>query len=362
MQVLGGGTPAAGGAAPTHLFAGLLNSDIPNAAVPGVGTPGATAPNAGVPGAAPGAILSGLGVNIPGLGGGPLQGVVGQIINGVNTFEALRWYIGGWPSPGPLTKLGIGGPNVQYDAAGFGLGGLFWQRQIAGPSGPITVASFKRDVVAEVSGGLNVVESGEPAQLWFRSGDISSSKIAGLANQIGYMTARSVSRGNANFLHRLTTQLGVPPDQALETAQKLLDAKLVSPIGGRYELQSSPGTFPTWAVAGQAAGGGGLLPTPPPGFLSPPLEWFRGADLIAGSDATGLWAHGQIAMQQPQPTAAIAGQTPPASAEPIAAPRAKPPAPPAPSAIPTRPPTPPPQKSGAVPPPPIPSPPAPGPK
>ena len=39
--------------------------------------------------------------------------------------------------------------------------------------------------------------------------------MAGLANQFGYLRARGVTHGNANFLHSLTTQLGVAPDQAL---------------------------------------------------------------------------------------------------------------------------------------------------
>ena len=75
----------------------------------------------------------------------------------MSTIEALRWYVGGWPSPGALQGLGIGGPNVQLDAEGYGLSGFFWQRQLSTPAGPMTVASMKRDVLTEVAGSLNIV-------------------------------------------------------------------------------------------------------------------------------------------------------------------------------------------------------------
>jgi hypothetical protein len=275
--------------------------------------------------------------------------LLGQVLPGLNAIEALRWYVGGWPSPGPLANLGIGGSNVQIDAAGYGYGGNFWQRQIATAAGPITVASMKRDVLAEVAGSLNVAEVEQPAQIWLHSDDVSGSKIAGLANQILYLRARGVSRGNARFLHRLTTQLGVDSNDALNTAERLLDARLVSPIGGRYELQTHAGEFPTWTTVGQSEAGGGVLPSAPPDFQSPPLDWFRGVDLYGGSNATGLWAHAALAMQRPGTAAvsnrAIPAQPSPAAppAESVVAPRAKP-------------------KAEIVPPPPIPSPPEPGPK
>jgi hypothetical protein len=282
-----GGQPGGGGP-PNHLFAGIRNSEAPNAAIP--------APAAGL----------------------PLQGLIGQVLPGLNAIESLRWYVGGWPAPGTLQGLGIGAPGVRTDAEGYGFGGGFWQRQIATPAGPMTVASMKRDVLAEIIGGMNIIEAPQPAQIWLHVGDVSNSKMAGLANQFGYLRVRGVSRGNANFLHSLATQLGVPPDQALDAAQKLLDARLVSPTGGRYELQTRAGEFPTWAATAQAEGTRrGLLPSPPAGFQSPPLDWLRGVDLYGGTDTMGLWAHAEILMQRPNANAASAGES-------IIAPRAKP--------------------------------------
>lgn len=340
--------PMAGAATPAHLFAGVRNSSTPTAAIQ-------------VPG------ISGLpqGLTSP-------QGLISQVLNGINTIEALRWYVGGWPSPGSLQAIGIGGPNVQQDAEGFGFGGGFWQRQIGSPAGTITVASQKRDVVAEVAGSLSVVEAEHPAQIWLHAGDISDSRVAALANQLGFMLERGISRGNEHLLHRLTTQLGVPPEQALDVAQNLLDARLVSPIGGRYELQNRAGEFPTWTLAGLPDGGrGGLLPAPPPDFQVPPLNWLRGIDAYGGSDATGLWVHAEVAMQRPG-TTAESGDS--ARAKPQAGPPTglapPPPAPLSTTAPPTAaPPTavpPPAVPPSAVPPqvapPPLPSPPEPGPK
>jgi hypothetical protein len=264
--------PSNGNTPSTHLFFGVLNSEPPAQ---------------GMPAAA----------------GLPLQGLIGQVVPVVSTIESLRWYIGGWPSPGGLERLGIGGPNVQTDAEGFGFGGGFWQRQISAPVGPITVASMKRDVVAEVAGNLDIVDAPQPAQIWLQAGDINGSRIAGLFNQIGYLRARSVSRGNQNFLDRLTTQLGVPPDQALRVAENLLNARVVSPIGGRYEMQNRGGEFPTWSLAGATEGRGGILAGGPPGFVTPPLNWLRGANVYGGTDTSGLWAHAELVMQRPDENA-----------------------------------------------------------
>ena len=286
-----GGQQRAGGQ-PSHLFAGVRGAD----------------PQSPAAQALPGAGL-------------PLQGLIGQVLPGLSAIEALRWYVGGWPTPGALQGLGIGGPNVQMDAEGYGLSGLFWQRQLSTPAGPITVASMKRDVLTEIAGSLNIVEAQQPAQVWLHLGDVSNSKMAGLANQFGYLRARGVSHGNANFLHSLTTQLDVPPDQALDVAQRLLDARLVSPIGGRYELQTRAGEFPLWAANALPEGPrSGLLPHPPAGFLSPPLDWLRGVDLYGGSDTTGLWAHAEILMQRPDASAANTSE-PPAAPRPNPQPR-----------------------------------------
>ncbi len=267
-----------------------------------------------------------------------LPGIVGKVLEGFNVIESLRWYIGGWPSPGALAQLGVGTANVQVDPEGFGFASGLWQRQISSPSGPITVASTKRDVVAEVAGSLNIVETEQPAQIWLQVDDISSSRVAGLASQIGYMISRGVSRGNESFLHRLTTQLGIPPDQALDVGQRLLDAKIISPVGGRFELVSRQGEFPTWAVAADNGANEQMaLPlVAPAGYISPPFDWFRGVKLYGGTDSRGLWAHADLAIQRkpegaaPNNTVAPPGQprsviAPPQNSLPAPIPR--PPAP-----------------------------------
>ena len=235
-----------------------------------------------------------------------------------------------------LQSLGLAGPAVQFDADGFGQapGSAFWTRQ----TGQFTVASRQRDLLADVTADMHVVDAPRPAQLWLHVGDVGDSKLVRLANTIGYMRARHVSQGNAQFLHLLTTQLGVPPERAMEVAQRLINARLVSPVGGQYELQTRAGEFPTWAATGLPArslqrnsgggllggsgggllggpgggllggGGSGLLAalSPPAGFQTPPLDWFRGLNLDFGATAGKIAAHAELDMQRPNldPTAA----------------------------------------------------------
>jgi hypothetical protein len=279
MFNLGGGAPAQ----PYHLFAGVRGGEIPQGA--------------------------------------------GQ--SGILPFGLLphwRYYVGAWPVPGLLTMFGAGNPATPVDANGFTQAGGFWQRQM----GQMTVISPQSDLLAEVTPALKMVSAPDDAQLFLHVGDLTSSKLAGMANQFGYSRARTIAFGNTHYLESLTTQLGVPPQKARDVAERLADARLVSPLGGGYELVSRGGGFPTWiptALKNETVVG--LFPTPPADFQSPPLNWFRGLELTLKNDPGKLLAvNSTVQMQRPAP--------PPESSRSEAAPSEttpKTPSPPAPERI-----------------------------
>ena len=118
-------------------------------------------------------------------------------------------------------------------------------------------------------------------------------------------TARNITLGNTHFLHLLTTQLGVAPERALEVAEDLLDAKLVSPVGGHYELVKPEGRFPFWtSTALTNDQRGGLLGGVPEGFRSPPLDWFRGLEAELSVEQAKLSVDAQVLMQRGLPRVA----------------------------------------------------------
>jgi hypothetical protein len=256
-----------------------------------------------------------------GVRGGEIPNGAGQ--SGILPFGLLpnwRFYVGSFPVPGLLTWFGAGNPGTPLDANGFGQANSYWQRQM----GQMTVVSPQRDLLAEVTPALKMVSAPDDAQLFLHVGDLTSSKLAGLANQFGYGKARTIALGNMHYLQTLVTQLGVPPQQAMEVAERLADARLVSPLGGGYELHTLQGELPTWfATRLTNETVGGLFPTPPANFQSPPLDWFRGLELHLKSDPGKLLAvDASVQMLRPAPpppeplgTPALPGAPRPAAPE-----------------------------------------------
>jgi hypothetical protein len=91
-----------------------------------------------------------------------------------------------------------------------------------------------------------------------------------------YQRGRTASAGNARFLALLQQQLRVPIDQSKATMEELLDAKLVCPLGGEYELvEDLNGGLRSWQSTAWAKLNGSTIPE---NFEAPLLKWFRGLD------------------------------------------------------------------------------------
>ncbi len=255
------------------------------------------------------------------------------------------FYFGAYPTPAIFAWLGVG--DAQLDAAGFGRSpsGL-WQRR----SGQFTTASMQRELLEAVTPQLKFVDAARPAQAWFHAGDLSRSKLASTVNGLFYLSAKNAAIGNVRFLQSLATQLNVPPEDCLKAAEQLTDAKLICPVGGKYQLAEQPGTLPTWFSTALPPDKmrivSSLFERAPPEYTAPILNWLRGLDADLALDQRILSLHAEIEMQQNPPAANAAA--PAISPNPSAA--AKPSA----SAIP---PPPKPGKSAEeIPPPPVPKP------
>ncbi len=214
--------------------------------------------------------------------------------------DLLVGYVGSTGELGPLSLLNIGMPPP--DAAGYAvsrLGGC--RRQYNG----LTVFSFHREVLDTVVPQLHYQQAARPAQIRAKIGDPLKTSIEPLLNDLGYAQTRETSLGNLRLLHALNQQLRVPPAACRDTAEKLLDAKLICPLGGKYVLQQTDGGVQQWistALQSAPPPSGGLLKYhAPAGYLSPPLSWFRGLDLDATIAPKAVSAHAEIIMQMPTP-------------------------------------------------------------
>ena len=133
-----------------------------------------------------------------------------------------------------------------------------------------------------------------------RVDDVSNARITPTLNDLGYARTRETSLGNVRLLHALDQQLHVPPAACRETAESLLDAKLICPLGGKYVLKEGDGPAHWTSTALQGAENGGFLKVhAPPGYQTPPLNWFRGLDLDATMIENKVSAHAEVIMQMP---------------------------------------------------------------
>jgi hypothetical protein len=212
----------------------------------------------------------------------------------------LIGYVGTTGELGPLSLLDIGIPS-ESDPAGYAsspLGG--WRRQFD----RFTVFSFQREVLDEVTPQLRFQPAPRPAQVRLHVDDVSQARITAPLNDFLYARTRQTSLSNLRLLQALSQQLHVPPAVCKGTAESLLDAKLICPLGGKYVFSGGGGQGeapPHWTstALGQAEPGGLLAVRAPQSYQSPPLNWFRGLALDATMNEKTISAHAEIIMQMP---------------------------------------------------------------
>mgnify|MGYP006969345113 FL=1 len=218
----------------------------------------------------------------------PQAGLIPQLFK--MQLSGLQGYLGAWPNPGFLKLLG-GIVEVPVDDAGYSrsLAGV-WRRQFDG----YTLLSFHPEILAQISPQLRFEQVERPAQIWFHAGDLANSQLAPFINAYGYKQSRQIAVNNTRFMNMLVEQLHVPPADALATAETLLGARLLEPLGGEYELREQPGGQTAWTSTSliehpQAS-------PPPSDYQFPALRWFRGIDFEVSVDHGLLAVHGEMIM------------------------------------------------------------------
>jgi hypothetical protein len=205
----------------------------------------------------------------------------------LQTIQLLRstpGYLGAWPQLGFLDWLPLGLAG-QPDAAGFSrlpLGVWRWQGD------GFSVLSFQPQVLESVVPHLRPEPTDNAAQIRVQVSDLAQSQLAGWVNTLSYYRSRQASIGNARLLHMLSQQYHVPRDEALDTAQRLLQAKLTCALGGAYELQREQG-LPIWVSTAWSG------PDEEP-YQAPLLRWFRGlrVDLTKQGDRLTMYAVAEL--------------------------------------------------------------------
>ncbi len=204
-------------------------------------------------------------------------------------------YVGAYGDPGLLGTLNLLVPS-RPDANGYaGLPGGLWRRQFD----RFTVYSFQSEILANVTPRLRFEESDRAAQVRLRVADPTKTRLAGWLNGMAYGRTRDTSVGNLRLLHQLEQQLHVPGEDCRAAAELVLNARLICPLRGQYVYQANAQGMKRWTTTALDAGQGKTRPAGamPEGFLAPPLDWFRGLDLVGVLGRNEAEVHAEVAME-----------------------------------------------------------------
>lgn len=208
----------------------------------------------------------------------------------IRLLRSVPGYIGAWPKPGFVDWLPL--RNNQVTPDGFSrLPFDVWRWQGDG----FSLLSFQRPILEDVVPQLAFAESDDPAQLRLHVADLSESQLSDGVNALYYQRAWQTSGANVLLLQSLTQQLRVPPDQALSTAESLLDTHLVCPLGGKYEFIQAPNGRVQWQSTAWLNGNADGVPVD---YRSPLLQWFRGLDLSLTKSENQISIRSTIELQR----------------------------------------------------------------
>jgi hypothetical protein len=205
-------------------------------------------------------------------------------------------YFGGWPKPGFLDwlppLLGGGEPDIAgYSRLPLGI----WRRQFA----DFSVLSLDRGLLEHVTQTIDI-EPAPPAQLRLYVADLSTSQLQGFINDLAAERALRSSYGNVRLAHTLTEQLRLPRAVAIHEAERLVNGRLVCPLGGEYRLVESDSGGELWISSAWWESNPAAEP-----FQAPLLTWFRGLNADLTRTVNGVVFRAELDMQrapqEPQP-------------------------------------------------------------
>ena len=220
-----------------------------------------------------------------------------ELVNGrrslIGSLQAvLVGYIGAtgqMPLLGLIENLLVRPPDPRYPGAPrTGFQSRQWRQ--------FTVYSLHPEVLNFVVPRLKFEQAERPAQLRLHVGDPSRARITPLLNSWSYWRTYQTSLGNLRLMHALGQQLHVPAEDCKKTAELLLAARLICPLGGRYVYHKTPGRWTSTALL-HDLGRSPLGVQPPRGYVAPPLSWFRGVELDAMLTADAMLIHAEVVMQ-----------------------------------------------------------------
>jgi hypothetical protein len=160
--------------------------------------------------------------------------------------------------------------------------------------GGFTVLAPDKQTLASVTPKLAFRKAERPAQVRLEVGDLSASRLGQFLSAELYACDRRTSAANAMLLEDLARQFRLPAGAALATAERLLDQKLVCPLGGTYRQEASGRWISTAWVEPEL----GAVTAVPKGYRHPGLSWVKGLALEFSLESDVLRTRLELTVQK----------------------------------------------------------------
>ena len=192
-----------------------------------------------------------------------------RFLKSLQIFRTAPAYVAAWPRPGVLEAIGLGGRPL----------GNGYHRMLLGllrldVPGGFSLLSFDPAILSEVAPQLQAENVDDRAQLRVQVGNIMESNFGEWANDLDYQRAWETSVGNVHLMHVLTQQLRVPMADARTVAERVLNAELICPLGGDYQLVQNDDGTQRWSSTAWVNGKRESREN----YVSPLMSWLRGLE------------------------------------------------------------------------------------
>lgn len=212
-----------------------------------------------------------------------------RFLKSLQVLRTAPAYLAAWPKPGLLDSFGLGGRDMG-DGYRKMLLGLYRLDALNG----FSLLSFDPQILSEVAPQLTTEEVAEPAQLHVKIGDVKNSNFGKWANDLDFQRAWETSVGNVRLLHVLTQQMHVPMGQTKEVAERVLNARLICPLGGEYQLVDNQDGTQRWASTAWIEGKTAKRDE----YVSPLMNWLRGFIAAVTIEEDRVVATGELDIQR----------------------------------------------------------------
>ncbi len=221
-----------------------------------------------------------------------------SVLDLYDTVRTAPGYLGAYPKPGYLDWMrNLGGVP---DEEGFTYSRLFklWRLQF----GDFSILGFDKERLRGLRPHLDIIEAERAAQVRIRVGDLKESGLNTWADSMNYRRAWQTSIANVQLINTLIDQFDVPPADARDIAERMLNVRLVCSLDGEYQLATLPNGRQLWH---STAWPSFANPELPQNYSAPLLKWFRGMDVEISKVDSQYQVHAILDIQRNQEGGAL---------------------------------------------------------